>query len=170
MKEDDRYKVAFQTHSGHFKFLAMPFGLSNPPAMFQNAMNYIFRNQLRKFVLVFFDDILVYCKDGEEHLKYIKRVFEVMKQHRYVINKGKCMLVATRIEYLVHFILTKGVCTDLHKVHAVAKWPRPRNVKQVRRFLGLARNSKRFVKGYGAIARPLTNLLKRDGFKCIVLM
>lgn len=100
VKEEDWYKTAFQTHSGNFKFLVMPFCLSNAPATFQNIMNHIFRNQLRKFVLVFFDDILVYSKDGEGHLRHLRLVFEILKEHNYVVNKAKCVLVATRKEYL----------------------------------------------------------------------
>lgn len=67
VKEEDKYKTTFQTHSDHFEFLVMSFSLSNALATFQNTLNHIFRKHLRKFILVFFDDILIYSKQGEEH-------------------------------------------------------------------------------------------------------
>lgn len=87
----------------------MPFELSNAPETFQNAMNSIFIDQLRRFVLVFFDDILIYSKNTQQHLEHLRQVFEILKQHQYVINVSKCVLGTTKIEYLVHYILPEGV-------------------------------------------------------------
>lgn len=106
-----------------------------------------------------------FSKDGGEHLHHLKRVFKILKHHQFVINTSKCVLGATRIEYLGYFTSADGVCTDPCKVKAIEEWPRPQNTKQVRSFLGLAGYYRCFVKGYGSIARALTDLLKIGGFK-----
>lgn len=95
---------------------------------------------------------------------HLREAFEILKAHQYVVNTGKCVLGATKIEYIGHYILAEGVCTDPRKIEAVANWPQPKTVKQVRSFLGLAGYYRRFVKDYGIIARPLIDLLKHGGF------
>lgn len=119
MRIEDSYKTTFQTHGGHYEFLIMPFGLTNAPTTFQNAMNIIFKECLRKFVLVFFDDILIYNKSMAEHLEHLRRVFGILQKHKYVVRRDKCALTIRRIEYLGHFISAKGVTTDPRKMHTV---------------------------------------------------
>lgn len=90
MAQEDIEKTAFRTHQGHFEFIAMPFGLTNALATIQNLMNHIFQPYLRKFVLVFFDDIMVYSKSLQEHCEHLKKVSEILRENKLYVKASKC--------------------------------------------------------------------------------
>lgn len=127
--EGDEYKTAFKTHQGLYEFKVMPFGLTNTPASFQALMNEIFRSQLRKTVLVFFDDILVYSQTFEDHLAHLEEVFSIIRAHKLFIKESKCSFGQTQLEYLGHIISGEGVATDTSKVQTMVEWPAPKNIK-----------------------------------------
>ncbi|GJV70189.1 putative mitochondrial protein [Tanacetum coccineum] len=135
-------KLDLRTHEGHYEFLVMPFGLTNAPSTFQSLMNTVFKAFLRKFVLVFFDDILIYSKNLKEHCDHLAQVLQ-----------------------LGDIISTQGVSTDLSKIEAMQKWPIPSTLKQLRGFLGLTGYYRRFIKDYASISQPLVALTKKDAFK-----
>jgi hypothetical protein len=164
MKEADIPKTAFRTHEGHYEFLVMPFGLCNAPSTFQSLMNHFFRPFLCHFVLVFFDDILIYSKTWTDHLTHVDRVLHLLSQHQLFLKQSKCAFGASEVEYLGQLVGKDGVRVDLKKIEAMQDWPHPKTLKSLRGFLGLTRYYRKFVKNYGKIVAPLTALLKKNSF------
>lgn len=111
----DIHKIAFRTHCGHFEFLVMPFGLTNAPSTFQSLMNHLFQPYLRKFVLVFFDDILIYCPTRDTHMTHLRVILNILYQNHMYAKLSKCSFGVRQIEYLGHIISHKGVAKDPKK-------------------------------------------------------
>jgi hypothetical protein len=158
---EDQYKTAFQTHSGHYEYSVMPYGLTGAPATFQSVMNHVLAPLLRKCVVVFIDDILIYSTSFEEHIRHVQQVFQLLQDHQFKVRLSKCSFAQQKLHYLGHVLTPNGVSTDPSKVQDVQNWPSPTSVKDVRSFLGLAGYYRRFVQHFGMIAKPLTDLLKK---------
>ena len=138
VREADIAKTAFVTRYGSFEYLVMPFGLCNAPATFQRIMNTILRDGLDKFVLVFLDDILIFSRTKEEHEQHIRQILERLRTEKFFGRLKKCDFFKTEVEYLGFDVGAYGIKPSLSKVQAVADWPVPTSVKDVRSFLGLA--------------------------------
>lgn len=158
LKAGEEFKTAFSTHFGHFEFTVMAFGLCGAPGTFQGAMNTTLAPLLRKCVLVFFDDILIYSPTFEMHLEHLKQVLELLAKDQWVVKLSKCRFAQQSITYLGHVISAEGISTDRAKVDVVQAWPTPKSVKELRSFLGLAGYYRKFVRHFAVIAKPLTNL------------
>jgi hypothetical protein len=164
MKEPKIPKTSFRTHEGHYEFLVMPFGLCNAPSTFQSLMNHAFYPFLRHFVLVFFDDILIYRKTWTYHLSHVDRVLHLLSQHQLFLKQSKCALRALEVEYLGHLVGKDGIRVDPKNIEAMQDWPQSKTLKSLCGFLGLTGYYHKFVKNYGNIVAPLTALLKNNSF------
>lgn len=125
-------------------------------------MNTIFKPLLRQCVLVFVDDILIYNPTLETHLEHLQQVFKILEEHHLLLKLSKCSFALQTREYLGHIISQQGMSTDPKKIEAVANWPTPTDVKQLHGFLGLSGYYRKFIKNYGLLSKPLSDLLNKD--------
>jgi hypothetical protein len=167
MNEENIPKTAFRTHDGHYDFLVMPFVLCNAASTFQSLMNHVFRPFLHHFVLVFFDDILIYSKTYIAHLVHVDQVLHLLSQHQIFLEQTKYDFGTSEVEYLGHPVGKDSVRVALKKIEYMQYWPHPNNLKRFHVFLGLTGYFRKFVKNYGKIATPLTALLKKNSFTWI---
>nr|AAV32204.1 putative polyprotein [Oryza sativa Japonica Group] len=162
IREEDIPKTAFTTRYGLYECTVISFGLTNAPAFFMNLMNKVFMEFLDKFVVVFIDDILIYSKSEEEHEQHLRLVLEKLKEHQLYAKFSKCDFWLTEVKFLGHVITAQGVAVDPSNVESVIKWTPPKTVSQIRSFLVLAGYYRRFIENFSRIARPMTQLLKKD--------
>ncbi|KAF1329540.1 reverse transcriptase, partial [Globisporangium splendens] len=168
MREDDVPLTAVSTPSGMlWEWLVMPQGLKNAPATFNRMVTNVPR-PLRTFAPSYFDDIFVHSKttngksDVDVHLDHLRQVFQVMRENKLYANLKKCMFFSPEIPVLGCFVGKSGVRVDPEKVKAIDDWPVPKNVKQLRQWLGLANYLHKYTRNYAALVQPLTQLLKKD--------
>ncbi|WVZ49811.1 hypothetical protein U9M48_001137 [Paspalum notatum var. saurae] len=162
IRESDIPKTAFVTRYGHHEFTVVSFGLTNAPAYFMNMMNMIFMKELDQCVVVFIDDILIFSKTREEHEQHLRIVLEKLRENQLYGKFSKCEFWLEKVAFLGHVLTAEGVSVDPEKVEAVSNWKTPRNVTEIRSFLGLAGYYRRFMENFSKIAKPMTGLLKNN--------
>ena len=160
--EQDIPKTAFKSPMGLYEYTVLPFGLTNAPATFSRKMQELFREFMfgtDAFVAVYLDDILIYSNTAEEHLVHIQKVLQVLRDANLYAKLKKCHFNNVQIEYLGHIVGQGMVQTDPKKVEAIQHYPLPETVTELRSFLGLANQFRKFVQGYAGIAAPMHSLL-----------
>jgi len=160
IKPGDEWKAAFQTNQGLFEPLVMFFGMTNSLAIFQTMMNNIFQDLIAEgIIVVYLDDILIFTRTEEEHAKAIRRVLQVLQEHKLFLCPEKCEFCKKRIEYLGLIISENEVSIDLVKVEGVQEWSTLENKTDVQAFLGFVNFYRRFIQDFSAKARPLFDLM-----------
>lgn len=162
MNNGDAPKTAFSTPYGHYEFRRMPFGLKNAPATFQRLMDQVLTGLQGNELFVYLDDIVLYSSSLREHEIKFERLAARLRAANLKLQPDKCEFLRREVMYLGHIIGEDGVRPDPKKVEAVQNFPRPQSAKNIKQFLGLAGYYRRFIPGFSRIAKPLTELLKKE--------
>ena len=139
----------------------MSFGLTNAPAYFMYLMNKVFMEYLDKFVVVFIDDIVVYCKNEEEHEEHLRLVMQMLRENQLYSKLSKCEFYLNEVLFLGLAISDGGIAVDPSKVRDELKWEPQQTVLEFRSYLGLVVYYRRFIEGFSKIVKPLTSLLEK---------
>ena len=162
IKEGDEWKTAFQTQYGQFEYKVMPFGLCNAPATFQGMMNKVLREFLDQGVVVYLDNVLIYSKDKESYVKLVWQVLTKLAQYNLAVAGHKSQFHVPETEFLGFIVNGKGIHVSKETTKSVREWAVSKNLRGVRNFIGFANFYRRFIKNFSSIARPLTDLTKKD--------
>lgn len=165
IQEGDEWKTAFKTREGLYEWLVMPFGLSNAPSTFMRLMSEVLRPFIGRFVVVYFDDILVFSRSSEDHLDHLHQVLATLQDHKLYLNLKKCVFLQSQLVFLGFLISKDGISMDEAKLAAIRDWPAPKTVHEVRSFHGLATLYRRFIRNFSSIMAPLTDCLKKGNFQ-----
>ncbi|XP_040994264.1 uncharacterized protein LOC121240799 [Juglans microcarpa x Juglans regia] len=161
VRPGDEWKTAFKTKEGLYEWLVMPFGLSNAPSTFMRVMHQTLKPFIGKFVVVYFDDILLYSQDERQHMEHLREVLSVLRENKLYINLKKCNFLTSRLLFLGFVVGEEGVHVDEEKVRTIREWPRPSTITQVRSFHGLATFYRRFIRNFSTLAAPITECMKK---------
>uniref|UniRef100_A0A8K9V225 Gypsy retrotransposon integrase-like protein 1 n=1 Tax=Oncorhynchus mykiss TaxID=8022 RepID=A0A8K9V225_ONCMY len=160
IRKGDEWKTAFSTTSGHYEYLVMPYGLKNAPAVFQSFVDEILRDLCGQGVVAYIDDILIYSATHTAHVSLVRKVLGRLLEHDLYVKAEKCVFSKRAVSFLGYRISTSGVVMEGDRIRAVRNWPTPTTVKEVQRFLGFANYYRRFIRGFGQVAAPITSRLK----------
>ena len=162
MSEEDKEKTAFSSPFGHYHYNRMPFGLKGAPATFQRLMNVVLTGLQGLHCFVYLDDIVIYGYNLKNHNAKLIEVFKRLRSANLKLQPDKCNFLKTEIIYLGHIVNEEGVKPNPLKIEAVKNFPQPTNAKGIKSFLGLVGYYRRFIPDMAKIAKPLTELLKKD--------
>ena len=161
----DEWKTAFKTKDGLYEWVVMPFGLSNAPSTFMRIMTQVLRVFIGKFVVVYFDDILIYSKTKEDHLDHLRQVCLTLRKESLYANLGKCAFLTQRVIFLGFVVTPEGVSADPEKVKSIVEWPTPTTIFVVHSFHGLATFYRRFIQNFSTIVSPITDCIRKGSFE-----
>ncbi|KAI3526019.1 hypothetical protein L1887_05170 [Cichorium endivia] len=164
LRPGDEWKTAFKTREGLYEWLVMPFGLSNAPSTFMRVMNQLFRPFIGKFVVVYFDDILIYSATFSEHVSHVRQVLTLLRRDSLYAAAKKCVFMTPKVLFLGYVVSGEGIQVDESKVAVVKQWPTPTTITEVRSFHGLASFYRRFIPHFSSVMAPVTDCMKGKAF------
>jgi hypothetical protein len=165
MRPGDEWKTAFKTREELYEWMVMPFGLSNAPSTFMRLMNHVFKPFIGLFVVVYFDDILVYSKSQQDHMEHLYQVFQTLRKQKLYVNLKKCHFLTDSLVFLGYVVSAEGIKMDPSKIEAIISWPVPKSLHDIRSFHGLASFYRRFIRSFSSIIAPITECLKGGKFQ-----
>ena len=160
IKESDRDKTAFITRRGCFRYKVLPFGLTI--SVFQRLMDLVLCGLTYVTCLVYLDDIIIYSRDFDSHVQRLQEVFERLRGANLKLHVKKCCMFQRKVAFLGHVLSEAGIAMQEDKVAAIRDWPTPRNLSQLRSFLGLCSYYRRFIPGFADVAAPLHALQRKQ--------
>lgn len=143
---EDRHKTVFSSRNGHFQYQRMPMGIKNAPPTFQQLLNNVLSTMLDTEAFVYLDDIIIYSDTLEEHDRRVRRLFNRLREANLKLQPDKCEFSKTEVAYLGHVISEEGVKPNPNKIISIKNFPPPTCPKDVKSFLGLSGNYRRFIK------------------------
>ena len=158
--KSSRAKTAFVTPFGKYEFLMVPFGLAQAPAYFQLLMNKVLKGL--KFAMTYLDDIIIFSENKLQHLEHLETVFSQLREAGLKMKQSRCDFFKSKIHYLGYLISPEGISPLPNKLDCIKHMPAPKNVKEIKQFLGLTGYYRKFVPRFADILRPLTTLTKKD--------
>ena len=162
VREEDKPKTAFVTKSGLYEFNVMPFGLTNAPSTFERCMESILRGCQWKTCLIYLDDVIVFGKTFQEHVERLSEVLSKLQHAGLKLKPSKCHFFRKSVVFLGHLVSGNGVTTDPEKLELLRKWPTPKNVTEVRSFLGFCSYYRRYLPHFYEVSYPLVKLTKSE--------
>lgn len=160
LAESAKEKTAFITNTGLYQWKVMPFGLCNAPASFQRMMDVVLAGLKWNCALVYLDDVIVFSKSFEDHLRDLQQVFDRIHESNLILSPIKCTLCSRKVKYLGHIVTNEGVSCDPKKIESIKNFPQPTCVTEVRSFIGLASYYRRFIPHFSARVAPIIELTK----------
>jgi len=151
IRPEDEWKTRFKTPKGLYEWMVMPFGLSNAPSTFMKLMNQVLKTFFEKFMVAYFDDILIYSSSEDEHMQHLLKVLTVIQENKLYINLKKCSFMTSSLIFLGFVVSSQGIHVDEDKVKAIREWPTPKSATEVRSFYGLATFYRRFIRNFSSL-------------------
>ena len=162
MTKDAQRKSAIVCGPYHLEWVRMPFGLASSPAYFMNYMLRTLDGIDNERIFVFLDDLIIVSETLEKHAELLEKVFDRLRDRGLRLKPSKCEFLCTEIKFLGLILTEEGLHTDPKKIAAITDYPVPENLKELRTFLGIAGYFRKFIQNYSVIARPLSNLTRKD--------